>query len=157
MRWEVRAVNRLRGSIAIGVTAGLLGLSGATTATAVVHRPAAASGTMVKLGKTSHGKVLVGPAGRTLYDLTADGKNVSNCHSLCKAAWPPLMTTGKPRAGAGVTAAKLGQTSSHQVTYAGRPLYYYAGDSKPGQASGENVHSFGGAWYLVNAKGKSVK
>jgi predicted lipoprotein with Yx(FWY)xxD motif len=43
------------------------------------------------------------------------------------------------------------------VTYYGHPLYYYGGDSKPGQASGEGIHSFGGSWYLVNANGRAVK
>lgn len=144
-------------SVAAAMVAGVLtaGASGAGAATP--HRVAAASGTQVKLGSTSHGRVLVGPAGRTLYDLTADGKNISHCNALCRSFWPPLMTSGKPRAGAGIVASKLGQTSAHQVTYNGRPLYYYLGDSKPGQTSGENVHSFGGAWYLVNAKGNSVK
>jgi len=150
-------VNRLRVSIAIGVTAGLVGLSGAATATAVAHQPAASAGTLVKLAETSHGKVLVGPAGRTLYDLTADARNVSHCTGICPKIWPLLMTSGKPRAGAGVVASKLGQTPAHQVTYNGRPLYYFSFDTKPGQVQGETVHSFGGVWYLVNAKGNSVK
>jgi predicted lipoprotein with Yx(FWY)xxD motif len=141
------------GSIAISA----LALSATGVAGAVTHRAAAASGTEVKLGKTSHGLVLVGPAGRTLYDLTADSRNHSSCGPLCRAAWPPLMTSGRPRGGIGVVASKLGQTATHQVTYNGRPLYYYAGDSKPGQTNGEKVHSFGGAWYLVNARGDSVK
>jgi predicted lipoprotein with Yx(FWY)xxD motif len=154
--WEVVVVNRLRVAMAIGVTAGLIGLSGATAATAGAHRPAA-TGTLVKLSVTSYGKVLVGPAGRTLYDLTADGKNVSHCTASCPHIWPLLMTSGKPRAGAGVVASKLGETAAHQVTYNGRPLYYFFLDGKPGQTEGENVHSYGGAWYLVNAKGNSVK
>jgi predicted lipoprotein with Yx(FWY)xxD motif len=141
------------GSVAVGV----LALSATGVAGAVTHRSAAAPGTTVKLGRTSYGRVLVGPAGRTLYDLTADTRNHSTCGSLCRVAWPPLMTSGRPRAGAGVDAGKLGQTAAHQVTYNGRPLYYYAGDSKPGQTQGENVHSFGGAWYLVNVRGNSVK
>jgi predicted lipoprotein with Yx(FWY)xxD motif len=141
------------GSIAFG----LLGVGATGTAVAASHRPAVAAGTLVKLAETSHGKVLVGPAGRTLYDLTADSRNRSSCNAFCRAVWPPLMTSGKPIAGAGVVAAKLGETAAHQVTYNGRPLYYFSFDSKAGQTQGENVHSFGGAWYLVNARGDSVK
>jgi predicted lipoprotein with Yx(FWY)xxD motif len=143
--------------MAVTITTGLISLAGASVASAVADRPAAAGGTLVKLAKTSYGKVLVGPSGKSLYDLTADGRNVSHCNSICRSFWPPLMTSGKPRAGAGVVAGKLGQTAAHQVTYNGRPLYYFLPDNKPGQTSGESVHSFGGAWYLVNAKGNSVK
>jgi predicted lipoprotein with Yx(FWY)xxD motif len=40
-----------------------------------------------------------------------------------------------------------------QVTYAGVPLYYYAGDGgKPDETSGEGIEQFGAAWYLVSPK-----
>ncbi|HVT20541.1 MAG TPA: hypothetical protein VHE57_04030 [Mycobacteriales bacterium] len=136
---------------------GLAGLTSAEVANAVTNQPAAKSGTLVKLRNTSYGKVLVGPNGRSLYVLTADGKNVSHCNSLCRSFWPPLMTHGKPRAGKGVNAHKLGQTAQHQVTYRGKPLYYYAQDGAAGQTNGEGVHTFGGYWYLINAKGKNKK
>ncbi|HWC34814.1 MAG TPA: hypothetical protein VG650_08295 [Mycobacteriales bacterium] len=136
---------------------GLVGLASAEVASAASGRGAATSGTVVKLRKTSLGKVLVGPNGRSLYVLTADGKNRSHCNALCRYGWPPLMTSGKPRAGTGVNAAKLGQTANHQVTYHGKPLYYYAQDSEAGQTNGEGIQSFGGYWYLVNAKGRDVR
>jgi predicted lipoprotein with Yx(FWY)xxD motif len=135
---------------------GLVGLSAADVASAVDQRPAAKSGTLVKLRVTSYGKVLVGPTGRSLYILTADGRKVSHCNSLCRSFWPPLTTTGKPRAGKGIDRDKLGQTANHQVTYYGKPLYYYAQDSSAGQTSGQGVHSFGGHWYLLNKRGKNV-
>jgi predicted lipoprotein with Yx(FWY)xxD motif len=136
------------------LVAGLVGSASAEVASAVSERPVAKSGTLVKLRKTSHGKVLVGPNGMSLYDFTKDGKKVSHCNALCRAAWPPLMTKGKPRAGDGVKQRKLGQTANHQVTYAGRPLYYYYGDSKPGDTNGQGSN---GTWYLINAKGKEVR
>ncbi|HVV77764.1 MAG TPA: hypothetical protein VHC43_17235 [Mycobacteriales bacterium] len=150
-------MKQIRLAVAATVVCGLAGLASPEVAGAVAHRPAASSGTKVKLGKTAHGRVLVGPDGKSLYDLTADGRNASHCNALCRYGWPPLMTSGKPRAGAGVNSAKLGQTANHQVTYYGKPLYYYAGDSKPGDTSGEGVHSFGGYWYLQNAKGRNVR
>ncbi|MGN6474879.1 MAG: COG4315 family predicted lipoprotein [Mycobacteriales bacterium] len=135
---------------------GLVGMASTEVATALAQRPAAGSGTVVKLRKTSYGKVLVGPNGKSLYVLTADRRNTSKCNALCRSAWPPLRTTGKPRAGTGINAAKLGQTSSHQVTYYGHPLYYYGGDSNAGQTSGEGVHSFGGYWWLLTRRGHEV-
>jgi predicted lipoprotein with Yx(FWY)xxD motif len=88
---------------------------------------------------------------------TPDTRNKSKCNVVCQYAWPPLKTSGRPRAGTGVHQGELGQTAQHQATYYGHPLYYYGGDSKPGQASGEDIHSFGGSWYLVSANGRAVK
>jgi predicted lipoprotein with Yx(FWY)xxD motif len=149
-------MKQIRLMTAVAMVFGLIGLASAEGASAVAKHPAAASGTLVKLRKTSYGRVLVGPQGKSLYILTADGKNVSHCNTLCRYGWPPLMTTGKPRAGAGINAAKLGQTPKHQVTYYGKPLYYYSMDNAPGDTSGQGVHSFGGYWYLIKANGKNV-
>jgi hypothetical protein len=38
-----------------------------------------------------------------------------------------------------------------QVTYAGHPLYFYAGDSAAGQTNGQGINSFGGIWGVVSA------
>jgi predicted lipoprotein with Yx(FWY)xxD motif len=149
-------VRHIRIVMASVLVFGLVGLASTDVASAVSHRAAAGSGALIKLRKTSYGKVLVGPNGHTLYVLTADRKNVSKCNSLCRSFWPPLKTHGKPRAGTGINATKLGQTSSHQVTYYGKPLYYYANDNSAGQTAGEGVHSFGGYWYVINAKGHDV-
>jgi predicted lipoprotein with Yx(FWY)xxD motif len=43
---------------------------------------------------------------------------------------------------------------SSQVTYGGRPLYYFAGDAKPGDTNGQGV---GGLWFAVTADGELVK
>jgi predicted lipoprotein with Yx(FWY)xxD motif len=44
-----------------------------------------------------------------------------------------------------------------QVTYAGRPLYYYAGDRKAGQILCQGVSEFGGRWLVVRTNGVPVK
>jgi predicted lipoprotein with Yx(FWY)xxD motif len=113
---------------------------------------------LVKLRKTSLGKVLVDVRGRTLYLYTPDRKNKSTCYGGCATAWPPLLTTGKPRAGAGLKKSLLGVTmrtdGKHQVTYAGHPLYFFASDTKAGQTNGQDV---GGVWYVVSAAGKKLE
>jgi predicted lipoprotein with Yx(FWY)xxD motif len=112
---------------------------------------------IVKLRTTVYGKVLVDGQGRTLYLYTPDGHDRSVCYGRCASYWPPLLTAGKPRAGAGVNAKLLGATrrsdGRRQVTYAGHPLYLFAQDSKPGQTNGEGVQ---GIWYVVAASGKQV-
>lgn len=120
---------------------------------------AATSGTLVNLHASSLGKVLASSKGSTLYLLTSDPKNKSNCKGSCAQTWPPLLTKGKPRAGKGVKASLLGEIkrgSKEQVTYNGHPLYLYIGDSGAGQVTGEGIKSFGGTWYAVNAAGKKV-
>jgi predicted lipoprotein with Yx(FWY)xxD motif len=52
---------------------------------------------------------------------------------------------------------KLGTISrdgrSVQATYDGHPLYTYIGDSRPGQATGNNLDLNGGLWYEVRVSG----
>jgi predicted lipoprotein with Yx(FWY)xxD motif len=117
----------------------------------------AGTGTKIHVGSTSLGNVVVGPSGHTLYLLTADSANHTTCYSSCAKSWPPLITTGKPRAGAGTTAGLLGTALRHngsrQVTYNGHPLYYYAGDTASGQTNGEGLFLYGGYWYAVSPAG----
>jgi predicted lipoprotein with Yx(FWY)xxD motif len=100
------------------------------------------------LGKT----VLVTATGLTLYHLTGESGGRITCRGSCTAAWPPLLVAkgAKARAGSGVSASSLGVVrrpdGKRQVTYAGQPLYRYAGDAKAGDAKGDGV---GGAWFAV--------
>jgi predicted lipoprotein with Yx(FWY)xxD motif len=114
----------------------------------------------VALASTKLGKVLVDGKGRTLYLFEADKGTVSACAGACASAWPPLTTSGKPAAGAGVLAAKLGTAKRPDgttgVTYAGHPLYTYAGDGAPGQTTGEGLTDYGAPWYALSAAGKTV-
>jgi predicted lipoprotein with Yx(FWY)xxD motif len=74
--------------------------------------------------------------------------------------WPPVTMKGKPTAGNGVSAAKLGTTmrsdGSQQVTYAGHPLYRYQGDQSAGDANGQGLTAFGAAWYVLSPAGSQI-
>ena len=91
------------------------------------------------------GTVLTGPNGMTLYTHAGDSATSSSCTGSCAATWPPLATTGQPIAGPGVT-GQLGTVAradgTTQVTYGGLPLYYWAGDSKAGDVTGNGVEGF---------------
>jgi predicted lipoprotein with Yx(FWY)xxD motif len=104
---------------------------------------------------SSLGSFLVDSQGMTLYLYTKDTPNTSNCYGGCATAWPPLLTTGAPTAGAGVDDSKLGTTTrtdgSTQVTYNGWPLYYFAGDHAAGDTTGEGK---GGVWYVITPDGE---
>jgi predicted lipoprotein with Yx(FWY)xxD motif len=141
---------------ALAVVVAACGASAATHGVAGA-RASSAGAALVKLRSTSLGKVLVDRRGRTLYLFEQDKGTRSTCTGSCAAAWPPLLTKGKPRAGAGVKQPLL-RTSKRsdgrlQVTYKGHPLYFYAADTKAGQVNGEDV---GGVWYAVSAAGTKV-
>jgi predicted lipoprotein with Yx(FWY)xxD motif len=99
---------------------------------------------------------------RTLYMLTADGRNVSHCSGQCAANWPPAKApAGRPTLATGLSRSKLRvikrSDGSHQLAYAGHPLYRFVGDSRPGDVNGEGINAFGGLWYVLNKSGKAVK
>jgi predicted lipoprotein with Yx(FWY)xxD motif len=118
------------------------------------------AGASVKVASSKLGKILIDAQGHTLYLFEADKGAMSNCAGACAAAWPPLATTGKPTAGAGVTAAKLGTTKradgSTEITYNGHPLYRYVGDTAPGQTSGQGIDAFGAEWSALSAAGDKI-
>ena len=75
--------------------------------------------------------------------------------------WPPLITSGKPRAGAGVKASRLGTTKRSdgrlQATYNHHPLYTFVKDTKKGQTTGEGLNIFGAEWYALSPTGSKVE
>ena len=52
------------------------------------------------------------------------------------------------------TIARAG--GGRQVTYNGHPLYFFAGDSGPGQTNGQGSDSFGAKWWLVAPSGSQI-
>lgn len=134
------------------VTALAAALAAAGSALGATH-----SGAAVKLGSTSLGRVVVNSAGWTLYVFGHDTAGKSTCYTGCSSTWAPLLTVGRPVAGAGIKASLLGTTKRRdgklQVTYAGHPLYRFAGDSGSGQTNGEG---YGNLWFAVSASGARV-
>jgi predicted lipoprotein with Yx(FWY)xxD motif len=103
------------------------------------------------------GLVLVDSKGFVLYGFHKDEGTTSSCYGECARAWPPLLTEGPPQPSNGASAGKLGTTERRdgttQVTYAGRPLYTYVADEKPGEAQGNALSSFGSRWYALKGSG----
>ena len=113
------------------------------------------------VGASSYGRVLFDGRGFALYGFTRDPRGKSVCAGACAKAWPPYVVKTRPRAAAGVNARLLGTTrranGAVQVTYAGRPLYYYVGDRKAGQVLCQNVSEFGGIWRVIRPTGGLVR
>jgi predicted lipoprotein with Yx(FWY)xxD motif len=70
-----------------------------------------------------------------------------------------VLADGTPRAGPGADGRLLGASrrtdGKMQLTYAGHPMYYYAGDA-PGRILCQGVNEFGGLWLVVRPSGKPV-
>jgi predicted lipoprotein with Yx(FWY)xxD motif len=124
-------------------------------------KPAAGAGAAtITIADHGLGKMLVDAQGRTLYLWQADTGMSSTCSGACALGWPPVTTSGTPKAAGGVQAGRLGTTKradgTTQVTYGGHPLYRFAGDSAAGQVNGQANNGFGAPWYVVSATGTAI-
>lgn len=101
---------------------------------------------------------LVDGKGMTLYMFLNDSESESTCFDDCAVNWPPLLAGAELPAGEGIDESLLGQIErpdgSFQVTYAGWPLYYYAGDLAAGDTAGQAV---GDVWFAVDAEGNALQ
>lgn len=157
------AVLALAGCGSGGSGSGYGGKSGSATTTGETAAKASTGGAPAALAVAAAsgvGKVLVGADGFTVYDFHKDKGTTSSCYGACAEAWPPVTTTGAPKASDGAMSSQLGTTERRdgtmQVTYAGHPLYTYTADTKPGEANGQDVDAFGGQWYALRASGEEV-
>ena len=106
---------------------------------------------------TTHANIVVNSKAKAVYFLTGDTKTHPECTMAnhCFTFWPPV-TVASPAslsAAPGVT-GKLGlwkRDGFLQVMLNGHPLYNYAGDLEPRNATGEGVVSFGGTWHVRKA------
>lgn len=134
----------------------------AATAGSGAGSPAVPRSTLT-VASSSFGRILFDGQGYALYGFTRDLRRKSACTGACAKAWPPYLVASRKhaRAGSGVTARLLGTTKRAdgklQVTYGGRPLYYYVGDRKPRQILCQNVNEFGGLWLVLRPNGTFVR
>jgi predicted lipoprotein with Yx(FWY)xxD motif len=147
---------RVGGMAVTALAVGSLGASALIAGPAGAATSRVAKTVSVTTVSTSKGKVLA--SGKTLYTLKPSS---TPCTAACLKVWPALVLpkgVTKPKAGSGVTASKLGSTTRagvHQVTYGGRPLYYFVGDTAPGQVNGNVTDAWGKWTAVVTAKGAS--
>jgi predicted lipoprotein with Yx(FWY)xxD motif len=154
-------------SAAMALLAAGCGGSTPSTASANPSPSLAATGTTIAVAtNATMGQILVNGSGMTVYLFVADTTTASTCYNQldaqsngqsCAQVWPPVLTTGAPRAGAGAQASMLGTTMRSdgkiQVTYAGHPLYYFVADYAPGLTTGQGINGFGGLWWVLAQSG----
>lgn len=123
--------------------------SGGNTPTSAATAALVKAATVAKVGK-----VLVDSKGYTLYYYTKDPKNKDACTGSCAALWHPLTATSASEK----ISSHSGFGTIHdpggvlQVTYQGKPLFTYTGDTKPGEAKGEGLL---GTWWVVKTTSSS--
>ena len=92
--------------------------------------------------KEGVGSYLADSKGMTLYIFKKDTAGKSACTGECVAKWP-LYFREKVAAPAGTKEGDFGTITrddgKKQTTYKGMPLYYFAGDAKPGDTNGQGV------------------
>lgn len=103
------------------------------------------------------GTILV--SGTTVYTLQSNGVA---CTAKCLKYWPEVLLpkgVTKATAAGGAAAAKLGVLQrpggALQVTYAGKPLYWFSKDKAPGQVKGNAKDTWGKWSVVVTAKASS--
>jgi predicted lipoprotein with Yx(FWY)xxD motif len=120
----------------------------------------AAERAQIVAADSQFGRVLFDANGQVVYAFEQDRPNDSNCVSAdCVRAWPPVLTKEAPTAGDGVDGGLLGtirrDDGSQQVTYKGRPLYFYEHEG-PGDIRCHNVNLHGGLWWVVTPSGENA-
>ena len=91
--------------------------------------------------------VLVGANGMTLYTFDKDtaGSGKSVCNGPCATNWPPLMAADSDKPTGNYTVVTR-DDGKKQWAMQGKPLYYWAKDTKPGDKTGDGVL---GVWHTV--------
>ena len=144
----------MRKRIEIAIACFLALAVSATASQAASRRLTLKSETVSSLG--AH--VLAAPNGRTLYRLKPETARHLLCKTACLQFWKPLTVHSKstvvklPKGMTGKIGFLTRGKKKFQVTVKGLPLYTYVGDSKAGQAAGQNVMTFGGTWLVLTVK-----
>jgi predicted lipoprotein with Yx(FWY)xxD motif len=128
------------------------------TATAAPARRAA-RGRTIRVVRSQFGSIVGDGRRQAVYIFDKERSGRSECYGACAQAWPPVLTRGRPVAGKGIRDRRLGTVrrrgGARQVTFRGRPLYYYVDDA-PGRVLCHNVEEFGGLWLVIRPDGAPV-
>lgn len=100
---------------------------------------------IVSLGTAQAQTALTGQGGMTLYSFDKDKDGVSACYDKCAVNWPPYLGKQGDTMPAGWTLVPRND-GTMQWAHGGKPAYYYIGDKKPGDATGDGM---GGVWHVL--------
>lgn len=95
----------------------------------------------------SLGAILTDAKGMTLYVWDRDEAGQANVTTSAPAVWPPFTVSAAPSGPSGLGTA-MRTDGALQATFNGRPLYYFANDTAPGDANGQAAANL---WWVVSA------
>ncbi len=125
--------------------------------TPVASAPAGDEATVV-VADSDLGQILTAADGMTVYAFMPDAQGAPTCLDSCAAQWPPVTVDDADQisGGDGIDDSLLGTVETSdgiQVTYNRWPLYFYAGDTAPGDTTGQDQ---GGVWFVLDPTGTPI-
>ena len=88
-------------------------------------------------------EILTTQSGMTVYTFDNDSAGRSNCHDQCLSIWPAVSPSDISGSNIGNMIRSDGKI---QATFNGKPIYLFAGDTRPGDANGDNAQD---VWHAV--------
>lgn len=162
MRARARTLSALGLTILVGIAAACgsnggevpsdqAGAGSTAPTTAAPAQAPAGDSVAVTSADSPLGDILVGLDGMTLYGFKNDVDGQSSCSGTCAEAWPPLTVdpswTVGPGLDNGVFNTVERDDGTQQLVAGQWPLYYYSGDTAPGDINGQGS---GGVWFVVS-------
>src|SRR6516164_1369601 len=146
---------------ACGYSGGRVGLYGPAPSSAPAAGASPAGSNVLTVRHTALGTILTTSTGFTVYAFEADKGIMSACTGACAVAWPPVTASGgRIKVAGGASMSLAAETTRpggvHQLTYAGHPLYTYAGDTSPGATNGQGSDAFGARWDVLLLAGNEA-
>lgn len=96
-------------------------------------------------------RYMVDAEGNTLYFFLNDEEGVSNCEGGCLASWPSFAGSSDLVLPSALSADAFGSITGTdgqpQMTYRGRPMYFFAQDQQRGNVIGEGASD---VWFVFN-------
>ena len=97
---------------------------------------------------TYRNNILTTGDGRTLYTFAKDAPGKSNCNARCADLWPPYFVTRQDAETGGYFSVVTRDDGRPQWAFDGKPLYFNATDSRPGDRKGGGAD---GVWSVVRS------
>src|SRR6202034_317922 len=137
-------------AMALAVALGLSVQALSITAASAAKRPTI----LVSTAKSATlGTYLETAQRKTLYTFKLDTATKSHCTGACASDWLPLLVPKGAKLSTlvrGVSGSKLGRirrsNGTFQLTYAGKPLYRFAGDKVAGSTEGQGLDN---EWFVA--------
>jgi predicted lipoprotein with Yx(FWY)xxD motif len=141
-----RRPNRQLGAIGLALLAMVLLVVGVAQGAGRPSKRVVATAQNTALGKT----VLTTLKGRTLYSLSVEKNGKFICTASCLSVWHPLVVPAGTKPTGPVKLGTIVRPDNEvtQVTFKGKPLYRFGGDSKAGDDKGEGIKDVG-TWHAV--------